>query len=134
MTDLTATDLLMGRKGFSFDAIGASVSGRITEITTETDTDFNTNKPRLQDNGEPIMIPVFALLQDNDKRIFVFANKPAMRRAIRDAIRTVGADEPEIGGRLTVTFSGEEPTQKGFPKKLFTAEYEAPTASTNAVI
>jgi hypothetical protein len=44
-----------------------------------------------------------------------------MKKAIGAALRAAGA-KMAMGGTLTVTFTGDEPTA-GFPKKLYSATY-----------
>jgi hypothetical protein len=60
-------------------------------------------------------------LDDGKRTLYV---KGEMKKAIGAALRAAGA-KMAVGGTLTVTFSGEEPTA-GYPKKLYTATYAAP--------
>jgi hypothetical protein len=59
---------------------------------------------------------------DDGKRTFYV--KGEMKKAIGMALRAAGA-KMAIGGTLTVTYVGDEPT-KGFPKKIYTATYAPP--------
>lgn len=54
--------------------------------------------------------------------------KSYMRSAIGDALRRVGAREPEVGGKLLVKFVRTEPADRPglSPSKHFEAAYEAP--------
>ncbi len=44
-------------------------------------------------------------------------------RAVREALKTAGVRDLEIGGWLYVAWTGDKPTTKGNPQKLFTALY-----------
>lgn len=115
-----------------FDAIGTTVGGVITRIGDPMQqTDFSSGKPLTWDDGTPRMqLPVTLQtdlrdpsnpLDDGKRTLYV---KGEMKKAIGAALRAAGA-KMALGGTLTVTFSGEEPTA-GFPKKLYTATYAAP--------
>jgi len=117
-----------------FDAIGTTVGGVITRIGEPMQqTDFSSGKPLTWDDGTPRMqLPVTVQtdlrdpsnpLDDGKRTLYV---KGEMKKAIGAALRAAGA-KMALGGTLTVTFSGEEPTA-GFPKKLYTATYAAPAA------
>ncbi len=115
-----------------FDAIGTTVGGVITRIGNPMQqTDFSSGKPLTWDDGTPRMqLPVTVQtdlrdpsnpLDDGKRTLYV---KGEMKKAIGAALRAAGA-KMAVGGTLTVTFSGEEPTG-GYPKKLYTATYAAP--------
>lgn len=117
-----------------FDAIGTTVGGVITRIGDPMQqTDFSSGKPLTWDDGTPRMqLPVTVQtdlrdpsnpLDDGKRTLYV---KGEMKKAIGAALRAAGA-KMAVGGTLTVTFSGEEPTA-GFPKKLYTATYAPPAA------
>jgi hypothetical protein len=115
-----------------FDAIGTTVGGVITRIGDPMQqTDFSSGKPLTWDDGTPRMqLPVTVQtdlrdpsnpLDDGKRTLYV---KGEMKKAIGAALRAAGT-KMALGGTLTVTFSGEEPTA-GYPKKLYTATYAAP--------
>ncbi len=117
-----------------FDAIGTTVGGVITRIGDPMQqTDFSSGKPLTWDDGTPRMqLPVTVQtdlrdpsnpLDDGKRTLYV---KGEMKKAIGAALRAAGA-KMALGGTLTVTFSGEEPTA-GYPKKLYTATYAPPAA------
>lgn len=59
--------------------------------------------------------------EDDGKRdLYV---KSGMVAAVRDAIRESGVGDLEVGGWLFVAWTGEKPTTKGNPMKLFSAQY-----------
>lgn len=124
-----------GAPAFKFDAIGASVTGTITEATVRQQRDYATGEPKTYDDGNPMKEVVLTLatslrdssIEDDDgaRRVFV---RSAMLSALRDAVREAGARKPEIGGVVTVTYTGDgEPSRKGFnPPKQFNVSYQPP--------
>jgi hypothetical protein len=128
-------DLFFGESSPSakFDAIGTTVGGPITHIgQARQQTDFRTGKPLTWDDGSPRMqLPVTVQTDlrdpsnptDDGKRTFYI--KGEMKKAVQAALAAAGAKMAE-GGTLTISYVGDEPT-KGFPKKLYSATYVAPT-------
>lgn len=129
-----AADAFFGgsSKSAKFQTIGETVGGPITHIGAEQQqTEFGSGKPLFWDNGEPrtqLPITVQTNLRDaadpNDDGQRTFYVKGEMKKAIAAALRAAGA-KMALGGVLTVTYTGDEPT-KGFPKKLYTATYAPP--------
>ncbi len=119
-------------KSAKFETIGDTVGGPITHIgEARQQTDFKTGKPLTWDDGSPRMqlpVTVQTNLRDgsdfNDDGKRTLYVKGDMKKAIGQALRQANA-KMAIGGTLTVTFSGEEPTA-GRPKKLYTATYAPP--------
>lgn len=130
-----ANDLLMGGGGpaaFKFEVIGATAKGVITDLNKTQVTDIKTREPRFYSDGNPIMQLVITLRQDNDEETRVFC-KPAAKEAIRKAVQSVEASGLEVGGKLAVKYSDDEPSKPGLdPKKLFTAQYQPPANSISA--
>ena len=123
-------------KSARFDTIGQTISGTITHIgeqrqQTEFRTDGQPGAPLFWPDGSPrLQLPVTIQtdlrdpsdsFDDGKRTLYV---KGEMKKAIGAALRTAGA-KMAVGGTLSVTFSGGEPT-KGFPKKLYTATYTPP--------
>lgn len=125
-------------KSAKFETVGETVGGPIVAIgeprqQTEFRTDGQPGAPLVWPDGSPRMqLPVTVQTEQRDpsdafddgRRTFYI--KGEMKKAVAAALKTAGA-KMAVGGVLTITFSGEEPT-KGFPKKLYTATYVAPTA------
>jgi len=120
----------------SFLKIGRSVTGTITEKPqVQQQRDMNTGNPKVWEDGNPMLQLVVTLqtdehdadIEDDDgrRRIYLKSN---MKRAVSDAVRKAKANGLEVGGKLTVTYTGDgEPTKRGFnPPKLYDAEYEPP--------
>ena len=135
MTNPADTFFGGGSKSAKFDQVGQSVGGPITHIgEPRQQTDFKTGDPLTWRDGSPRMqlpVTVQTTLRDpsdptdDGKRTFYV--KGEMRKAIEQALRAAGTGM-QVGGVLTVTFSGEQPTDGGFPKKLYTATYQPPAA------
>lgn len=128
-------DLLNGGGGppaCKFEKIGDVHKGKITGLATSQVSDFVTGELKFYNDGNPIMQIVITIAPDDggeEGRIFV---KPAMKTAIREAVQAAGATNGlEEGGRIAVKYSADEPPEKAglSPKKLFTAQYEAPVAA-----
>lgn len=136
----SADDFLMGGgvPSAKFPTIGTTVSGRITERpTVEQQRDYTTGDLKFWDDGKPQMQLVVTLatserdpeVQDDDgtRRIYI---KGQMKNAVAQAVRTAGARGLEVGGVLSVTYSGdgERKNVKFNAPKNFTATY-TPAAS-----
>jgi len=123
-------DTIAGPDGdsFKFDAIGDTVKGRILHLEElERENRFNGKTEKVLrislelDDGETAIIwPVTS----TDVNGNGYASR--MAKAIAAAIRAAGETDLATGGILAVKFSGEQPTDKGNPAKLFQAQYKAP--------
>lgn len=122
-------------KSAKFETVGETVGGPIVAIgeprqQTEFRTDGQPGAPLVWPDGSPRMqLPVTVQTEQRDDHFDdgrrTFYIKGEMKKAVGAALKTAGA-KMAVGGVLTITFSGEEPT-KGFPKKLYTATYAPPT-------
>lgn len=125
-----------GSKSAKFETVGETVGGAITHIgEPRQQTDFRDGTPLTWRDGSPRMqLPVTVQTQlrdaadptDDGKRTFYI--KGEMKKAIEAALRAAGAGMAQ-GGVLTVAFTGTEPTDGGFPKKLYAATYQPPSAT-----
>lgn len=141
---MDTNDFLLGGGGASakFDNVGDSITGVIESTEVKQQTDIQSGAPLTWDNGDPRMQLVVRLktdlrdpnIEDDDgvRAIYVKGSKKpgsqSLHDAVASAVRAVGAKGLEVGGTLTVTFTGEEPSQtRGFnPRKLYTAQYATP--------
>lgn len=140
MTDPNDFLLSSGIPSFKFDTIGATAKGPILSLDMQQQRDFNTGLGMTWDNGDPkqqLRIVLETDLRDNDqdngqRAIYV---KGQMQQAVRDAIKTAGAQKIEVGGTLAVRYDSDgEPPKKGLnAPKQYRAKYEPPTPGTNAV-
>lgn len=131
----TADDFLMGGGVASakFATIGTLVSGRITERpTVEQQRDYTTGDLKFWDDGKPQMQLVITLATDDRdpanpeddgaRRLYV---KGQMKNAVAQAVRASGARGLEVGGVLSVIYSGdgERKNPRFNAPKNFSAEY-----------
>lgn len=125
-----------GSPAIKFKNIGDSIAGTITALEVREQKDFDSGEVLTWEDGSPrkeLVITVATILRDasiedddGSRRIFAKGN---MFTAVRDSIRKAKAKKPEVGGRITVTYSADgEAKKKGYnPPKLYTAIYEPPT-------
>ncbi|MFD1940561.1 hypothetical protein ACFSKW_54820 [Nonomuraea mangrovi] len=134
-----ANDFLMGSgiPAAKFETIGTTVTGQISaqpEVTQQTDLD--TGKPLFWDDGRPRMQLVVTvqtnlrdpeIVDDDGQRKFYVRAK--LQEAVRTAVRAAKAKGLEVGGTLSITYSGDgEQTRRGFnPPKLYSATYQPPS-------
>ncbi len=124
-----------GSPAAKFKAIGDSITGVVTNAEARQQTDFDSGEAKTWDNGDPMMEIVLTLatslrdkdVEDDDGERRVFC-RGAMLTAMKQAIKKAKDTKPRIGGRVTVTYSGDgEAKKKGFsPPKLYTVAYEPP--------
>jgi hypothetical protein len=127
----------------TFKNVGDSITGTIkSEITKRQSRDFESGELATWDNGDPKLEYVVQLATDlrdpevefdDGTRQLVMPKGGERHSALRNAIRKAGASGVQLGGKLTLTCSGEEPNKKrGMnAKKLFSAVYEPPSASSD---
>lgn len=136
---------LMGGGGRSakFETPGTTVTGTITaEPEVRQQTEYKTGKLQFWDNGDPMMQLVVKLQtaerdpedKDDDgiRAIYIKGGfkKPTMQKAIADAVRAAGVKGLAVGGTLTVTYTGDGPSEgSGYPPKYYSASYAPPSAN-----
>lgn len=132
-----------GGKSAKFETPGVTITGTIAaEPEVRQQTEFQTGKLQFWDNGDPMMQLVVKLQtterdpddKDDDgiRALYVKGGfkKPTMQKAIADAVRAAGVKGLEIGGTLTVTYTGDGPKEgSGFPPKYYSATYAPPSAN-----
>ena len=135
-------DFLMGGgvPSFKFDEVGKTAKGPILSLDMQQQKDFSTGKPKFWDNtGEPMMqLRVVLQTDERDPSITDDDGQRALylkgesQKAVRDAVREAGARSIDVGGTLTLKYTGDgEPAAKGLnPPKLFKAKYVAPAPSS----
>jgi hypothetical protein len=130
---------LMGTSGKSaeFDNVGDTVSGFLIEEPGEAQqTTFGANpEPKFYRNGQPAMMTILRLQteervdgEDDGIRILCVADLSKRQEAVAKAIRAAGAADIEVGGWLSLQYTGDGvPQQKGNrPPKLYAAQYQPP--------
>lgn len=143
MSNDTDTFLLGGGgKSAKFEAPGATITGVVcAPPELRQQTDLATGAPKTWENGDPVMQLVVKLQTDEHedaeddgiRNLYVAGGfkRASLQKAVADAVRAAHAKGLEVGGRLSVKFTGEEPPQKkGFsPAKLYAAKYEPPSST-----
>lgn len=129
-----------GGTAFKFVNEGDTVSGVIASYEESQQYEFDrvTGKPSTKlatyDNGDPIYQVVFQLDTDlreddtDDGRRSVYVSSARAKKAVVSAVRAAKVKAPKIGGRLTVTYTGNDPSSFNGSAKAFTARYEEPSA------
>ena len=121
-----------------FDRPGDSVTGVLTRpYSLRPATEFGSNKPKVDDRGEPVQMAVIELQTqqrdpskpgDDGLRV-IYAEKFGQRKAIGDAMHAAGATDLEVGGTLTVQYVRDDPSDKGNPLKVWSAHYVSPNGA-----
>ncbi|MEU8362345.1 hypothetical protein AB0C27_40635 [Nonomuraea sp. NPDC048882] len=136
--DITANDFLMGGgiKAARFDTIGTTVGGPITtQPKVEQQKDLDTGELKFWNDGKPMMqmvVTVQTSLRDpevpDDDGQRAFYIKANSLKAVREAVRRSGAKGLDIGGTLTLTYTGdgEQKARGKNPPKLYSATYQPP--------
>lgn len=133
-----------------FEEVGDQVVGQITDAQIQQQTSLDDNTPLTWSDGRPRMQLVVTLQtadgngddDDGQRRIYAKGGKyevasgtgSSMKDAIADALKKAGAKSLDVGGTLTVAYTGiGKKTNRGFSApKLFRAKYEAPKQSIAA--
>ena len=142
---MSAFDFFAPRASHSwkFTNPGDTHTGTITEVSDARQaTEFGSNEPAYWDREKTRPKMQVAVTLDTTERDPQDANDTGKRTlwvvedgrsgsilaAIRQAVHQAGAGTIDIGGQLTVTFSGFDPNSKNpaNPRKVYTAAYPAP--------
>lgn len=113
---------------FKDTPVGTSFTGVVTKAPELVQArDYESGQPAFWSDGNPKMTVVTRLEINGEERALWAAKPSAMFRAIADAQKAAGA-QIAVGGRLTITFSGEKPNDNPRlnPQKLYTAVYAPP--------
>lgn len=137
-------DLGGGGNAFSFDKVGDSVTGKVLGVEEQQQTDMDTGRPAVWDNGAPKMMYRVELRTDlrddmsDDGRRAVYlrgSRKPESKSSLAAVLAAVreatGGTNIDPGGVLTLTFVGEGvQTRRGFnPPKQYEASYRPPSVN-----
>jgi len=125
--EIGADDFLMGGgvAWAKFPTIGSGVTGTIITPAPKVRQakDFDSGEPLTWPDGQPVQEVVINLQTDerdveipNDTGVRQLVIKaPAMKAAIRDAVREAGGKGLQLGAVLTVTYTGDAaPKKKGY--------------------
>jgi hypothetical protein len=127
-----------GAPYFAFREVGTSIAGVICDDPVERDaTDPGTGEVQTYKDGNPKKVLVVTLQtnlnegpEDDGKRS-VWISTVGQKRAVGDAIRESGRKGLDVGGKLTLTFTGfgEKTNPALNPMKVFSATYQPPNVS-----
>jgi hypothetical protein len=129
-----ANDFLLsgGVAAAKFETVGATVTGRILHAEVQQQREIDTGKPKFWDDGskrEQIVVQLETSLRDPEvpdddgrRSLYIRGN---MLKALRVALKRANPQKLEIGGTLTITYTGDgEQKNRGFsPPKLYTVQY-----------
>lgn len=108
-----------------FATVGQTYSGVVLFPPEDRQArEFGSDKLKVWKDGSPVMQTRVVLRQDDQTEVAVYASG-RMAKAITTAIVDAGAVDIEVGGRLTVTYTGTDPdsANPANPAKLYKAEY-----------
>ena len=145
------SDLESGGKSWTPEELGDKISGKIILVERRQQRDFTTGEGLNWDDGSPRLLTYIELQTDerdpeieDDQGIRALYAKggnydvaegkgQAMEKAIVAAVKAAGAKSIDEGAKLTVAQTGRaKATVRGYqPARLYTAKYEAPTASVD---
>jgi hypothetical protein len=130
-----------GSASARFDNPGDTITGTICEAPeVRQQTDISTGQPVHWPSGDPKMQLIVTLQTtlrddpDDDGKRRIYVKGKSLTEAVREAVRQTGAKGLEIGGTLTVTYTGDGvASQRGFnPPKLYTATYARPDTAAQS--
>lgn len=142
--DQGANEFLMGGgiASLSFDrnkgyVMGQTIHrGKLLEGKTMQQRDINSGEPKFWQDGKPVMQLVLTLQTDirdpqdpdDDGKRNLYVSSPNMRTAIRDAVKTSGAQEMKLGGELAICWvaEGEQKNKAHNPPKIYKAMWTPP--------
>lgn len=134
----SANDFLMsggGAKAAKFPAPGTTVTGAIVrEPEVVQQTEFGTGRPLFWDDGKPrnqLVVQIQTEARDDaddDGVRAIYIKGKSLTGAVREAVKTAGAPGLELGGVLSVTYTGDGKAERGMPPKLYTSQYRRPTS------
>jgi len=114
-----------GAKYAKFAEVGTTYSGKIVFISEkENQTDFDSKLP-IPDKWQVRVTLATELHEDDDDdgQRTLYVSSGWMKGAIAEAVRAAGVKAPELGGVLSVTYTGLVPNSRA---KAYSATYEAP--------
>ncbi|MBY8861126.1 DUF2786 domain-containing protein [Nocardia sp. CA2R105] len=112
---------------------GAEVNGYIVAMEEEPDLDYYTKAPKLDADGNELMVPILIIQTDGSNKPYGQGlRKVWVRTGIADALigacLDAGVNRTAIGGKVRIRYEGlGEPARANFAApKLYTAVYEPP--------
>ncbi len=134
MTDFN--DLLSSdAAAFKFDTVGDTAKGKVVRAEKRQQTDLDSGTPKTFPSGDPMMMLVITLEQDDGTETSVYAKGGkydvadgkglAMLPAIQEAVK---GQDFRAGGQMAIQYSGNGKKTKAAysAPKLYTVQYKAP--------
>lgn len=151
MTTQTANSVLMGGGGApsaKFTAPGDTITGRIVAISDPyqereySPNDPGNGAPRFFKNGNPIMTFSMDLattlrdpsIEDDDGTRRVYMDGARIKKAVREAVRTAGADGLAVGATLSITYTHDDVQGDHRSGKNYQVTYQPGSASNNVLM
>lgn len=143
MSNQSASDLIMGGGAPSakFPTPGTVVKGEVLDTATSQQRTYvpggGVGELMFWKDGSPRMQAVITVqtnerdpeIADDDGKRRIFVSSRYMKEAVRDAVTAAGKRVLEVGGILTVGYTGDGETEgTANPPKIYKAKYEPPTA------
>jgi|SRR5215469_7507154 len=112
-----------------FPSLGTEYEGEIVEPPVSRQAKkFNSSELDYWPSGDPVMTTKIVLkLDSDDSTVAVYAQKE-LAKAVTKALVEAEAADVEMGGRLKVKYSANDPESKNpaQPRKLYEAKYTPP--------
>ncbi len=134
MTDFN--DLLTSdAAAFKFETVGDTCKGKVVRAERRQQTDLDSGTPKTFPSGDPMMMLVITLEQDDGTETSVYAKGGkydvadgkglAMLPAIQEAVK---GQDFRAGGQMAIQYSGNGKKTKAAysAPKLYTVQYKAP--------
>lgn len=111
-----------------FDTVGKTYSGTVAVPPEDRQARvFGSTELATWPDGNPVMQTRIVLKLDGTDELVAIYAQSRLANAITKAIVDAEAPDIEVGGHLTVTFTGTEPSKGGGqPSKQYTAKYTPP--------
>lgn len=124
-----------GGKAVKFQTPGDTIVGKVISWREAQVTKYGTQEPDFWPDGSAKMQVIIVLETDeigddgdDDGVRSLYIASTRQKRALLNALRAGGSKEPDEGGTLTMTFTGNDPKSKNpaNPAKLYSASWVAP--------
>lgn len=125
-----------GSPSAKFPTVGTVLDGTITRVGEKMQQrDFTTSEPKTYSDGQPMwQLPIDVQTAERDPQIEgddgvrTLYVKGQMKKAMVKALRAAGQAGPRVGGRIRVTYVGDDqpPGGRGIASKRYEVKYAAP--------
>lgn len=105
-----------------FDNVGDVVSGTIVDVEL-VDDKFNPGRQALK-----VKLSNEGVVTD------LYVRSPGMKEAVHTAVTVAGTDAIDVGGELSMTYTGDKPISGGRSMKTYSAVYNLPAPTGDAEV